>query len=223
MIGRMSRRNVQLALQADVLTHAAQARRLALLVMTPLYPSFEKRINDAFERVRKTQVDPWAFLNTGHSMQVKKLDGQSISYQGVGFEGSPRYVFWGRYIEPFLEEIAIQHISAAVKEAKEREVDARELLPEIQSLLLAGCSRVFARMAEVDRNLLGKGLPDKVRLRPVIQEYEAMRQFIERHVQAELQMWKPRRPYEIWYEKNKFFVWVLGVVITVAGLAVKFL
>lgn len=47
--------------------------------------------------------------------------------------------------------------------------------------------------------------------------------FLNRHVDAELQMWKPRRQVEVWYEQNKFIVWALGAALTAAGLAAKFL
>ncbi|MGA0610641.1 hypothetical protein [Caldimonas sp. KR1-144] len=156
-------------------------------------------------------------------MRVKKHDGHFISYEGAGFEGSPRRVFWSRYIEPFLEDLVVREITAASKEARERHVDARQLLPEVQGLLLSGCSKVFQRMAQIDQRLLGKGYPATVPLRSVAAEYQGMQEFIAKHVTAELAMWKPRRAYEVWYEQNKFVVWVVGAVLAVAGLLVKFL
>ena len=78
-------------------------------------------------------------------------------------------------------------------------------------------------MAEIDRNLLGQGFPERFELRPIVRECEVMREFIEKHVRAELEMWRPRRWYEGWYERNKFLVWAIGTLIAVAGLAVKFL
>ena len=78
-------------------------------------------------------------------------------------------------------------------------------------------------MAEVDRNLLGQGFPERVELRPIARECEAMREFVEKHVRAEIEMWRPRRWYEGWYEQNRFLVWAIGTLVAVAGLAVKFL
>lgn len=190
---------------------------------TPLYPIFDKRITDAINQLIKDQIEPWVFLNTGHPLQLKMFNGRIISYQGIGFEGSPRVVFWSQYIEPFLEELTVQQLSAAVKEARERSVDARLLLPEIQNLLLAACRSAFMRMAEIDRNLLGKGFPEKIQLRSTSLEYAAMQAFVNKHVNAELEMWKPKHGYEEWYERNKFFVWIVGIVIAAASLLVKFL
>ena len=109
---------------------------------TPLYPTFRKRVDDSIELLIKQQVTPWSFLTAGPPFRIKSFDGRQIVYQGVGFEGSPRQVFWSRYIEPFLEELCVSEITAAVSMARERGVDARLLLPELRGLLAGGFERV---------------------------------------------------------------------------------
>ena len=190
---------------------------------TPLYPAFEKRIDDSVDRILKNQIDPWVFFNTGYPLNLTGFDGRTIAYQGIEFEGSPRDVYWVRYIEPFLEELAVQQIALAVEEARNRKVDGRQLLLEIQGLLFSGCAKIFNRMAQIDQCLLGKGFPQSVPLRPIDQEYELMQNFIEKHICAELEMWKPDRRFETWYEHNKFLTWAIGILIGAAGLAVKYL
>jgi hypothetical protein len=193
------------------------------LMTTPLYPAFRKRVDDAVGQIIKQQVTPWSFLTAGPPFRIKMFDGKQIAYEGVGFEGSLREVFWSRYIEPFLEDLCISEIGAAVAMAKERGVDARLLLPEVQNLLSAGCRRAYVSMADVDRRLRGKGFPDKVDLRSIDQEVSAMAQFIEERVRAELAMWKPKSRVEFWYERNKFFVWAIGIVVSIVlGLWAKF-
>lgn len=188
---------------------------------TPLYPVFRKRIEDAAERIIREQVTPWAFLTAGSPFKVKQFSGRDISYQGVGFEGSPSNVFWGRYIDPFLEALAIEEIGGAVSSAKERGVDATALLPEIQGLLVAAVLKVFRQMAEIDQRLRGKGFPEKVSLRSTETEVNRLREFIDECVRSELAMWKPRWRVEEWYDRNKFLVWLVGIIVTVAGLAAK--
>ena len=78
-------------------------------------------------------------------------------------------------------------------------------------------------MAQTDQRLLGKGDPQSVPLRPVEREVANMKDFIEKHVRAELEMWKPKAWYEEWYERTKFLVWVVGTLVAAAGLAAKFL
>ena len=74
-------------------------------MITPLYPIFQKRIDDAFDDLVKKQIEPWAMLNCGKPMRVMTFNNKQISYEGICFEGSPEKVFWSRYIEPFMEEI----------------------------------------------------------------------------------------------------------------------
>ena len=188
---------------------------------TPLYPTFRKRIEDATERIIRDQVTPWGFFTAGPPFKVKQFSGREISYEGIGFEGAPRTIFWGRYIDPFLEALAIEEIEFAAFSAKERRVDAYLLLPEVRGLLNAAVQQVFREMAEIDRRLLGKGFAETVLLRSIEGEVGQLRAFIEERVQCELAMWKPRSAAEEWYDRNKFWVWVVGIVIGVAGLAVK--
>lgn len=190
---------------------------------TPLYPTFRKRIDDAAELLIKQQVTPWSFLTAGPPFRVKKFDGQEINYQGIEFDGSPRDVFWSRYINPFLEAMTIEEISVAISLARERYVDARLLLPEVQGLLIAAAQKTFSKMAEVERRLLGKGFPERIPLRSVKSEVQQMIAFIEERVHCELAMWKPKPKLEEWYERNKFWVWLVGALVAVASLFAKLL
>lgn len=190
---------------------------------TLLYPISRKRIEDAADRIIRNQVTPWVFLTAGPRFKVKQFSGREISYQGIGFEGSPRTVFWGRYIDPFLEALAIEEIDFAVSSAKERRVDATLLLPEVQGLLIAAVQKILWEMAEIDRRLLGKGYPENASLRSVEGEVSQLRAFIEERIRCELAMWKPKSAVDEWYDRNKFWVWLVGIVVAVAGLAAKFL
>ena len=139
---------------------------------TPLYPTFQKRINDSFDQLIKNQLTPWALLNSGKPMRVTKHDQSQISYEGIGFKGSPEHVFWSRYIEPFIEDICIKEIEAAVKMAEEKNVNATLLLPEVQGLLLAGVGMTFSEMAKTDQRLRGRGFPGKIPSRPIENEFQ---------------------------------------------------
>jgi hypothetical protein len=189
---------------------------------TPLYPTFRKRVNDAVEQLIKQQVTPWFFLTAGPPFRIKYFDGKQIAYEGIAFDGSARDVFWSRYIEPFLEDLCISEITTAVSMAKERGVDGRLLLPELQVLLSSGCHKVYTHMADVDRRLRGKGYPDKVNLRSIEREFQAMSEFIDERIRGELAMWKPKSRVQSWYERNTFWVWAIGIVLSIAALLVKF-
>jgi len=189
---------------------------------TSLYPTFQKRISDSFDQLIKNQVTPWAFLNSGKPMRVTTHDQRQISYEGVGFEGSPEHVFWSRYIEPFMEEISIKEIGAVTKMAEEKDVNATLLLPEVEGLLLAGVRKTFSEMAKTDQRLRGRGFPEKIPLRPIENEFQQMKSFIEVRIQSELKMWKPTSKLEAWYERNKFVVWLVSIVVGLVGLYAQF-
>jgi hypothetical protein len=190
---------------------------------TPLYPTFRKRVEDAFEQLIKQQVTPWSFMTAGPPFRIKLFDGREIVYQGVGFGGSPTTVFWSRYIEPFLEQLCISEIEAAVSMAREKGVDARLLLPELQGLLSAGFKKIYERMADVDRRLRGKGFPNSVALRSVEMEIQRMDKFLDERILAEIEMWRPKPSFEAWHERNKFWVWLIWIVLTVVGILTKLL
>lgn len=185
---------------------------------TPLYPTFQKRIGDSFEALINTQVRPWALLNTGKPLRVKTYDKRQISYEGIGFEGSPAQVFWSKYIEPFMEEISINEINAAVRMAEKKNVDVAILLPEINGLILAGIRKTFFEMAKIDQRLRGKGFPDTIPLRRTENEFQRMKEFVEMFVQAELKLWQPKSKLEKWYERNKFIVWIIGILMAMATI-----
>lgn len=190
---------------------------------TPLFPTFQKRIHDSFDQLIKNQITPWAFLNSGKPMRVHTHDNRLISYEGVGFEGSPENVFWYRYIEPFMEEICINEINDAIKLAAEKNVDAKLLLPEIEGLLLAKVRRSFNKMTEIDQRLKGRGFPETIHPRPVEKEFQVMKNFIEVRIKSELEMWHPKSKLENWYERNKFIIWAIGTIVAVIAVLSRFM
>jgi hypothetical protein len=183
---------------------------------TPLYPTLKKRTTDAVEKLLESQVTPWVFLNSGKPFRINYFDGKRIDYGvGGGFEGSPRGVFWSRYIEPFLEHLCIAEIETAVSMSKEKGVDARLLLPELQSLLSAGIKKIYRNMADVDRTLRGKGYPYSVPLKSVDMEIQRMETFLDEHIKAEITMWKPKNFFQEWLERNSWLKWIVGIIFSI--------
>lgn len=182
---------------------------------TPLYPAMRKRVDDAVHLLVQNQVTPWSFLTAGPPFRSKYFDGKPINYQGIGFEGSPHTVFWGRYIEPFLENLCVTEIAFSVATAKERDVDGRATLSELANLLKAACRRVYEAMAETDQRLRGRGFPNSVNRRPIENEYAGMVQFIDSHVGAEVAMWKSKSRLETWAAGNNFWKFVIPIVVSV--------
>ncbi|HEC15041.1 MAG TPA: hypothetical protein ENI99_00480 [Sedimenticola sp.] len=190
--------------------------------MTPLFVTIQKNIKDDFHLLDINQIEPWVFFNSGKPMRVKKHDGKQISYEGGGFEGSPQDVFWGKYIEPFIEEIAVKQVNSAVELSKSKNINGVNVLKEAEMLLYGEISKVFSKMAKIEQRLLGKGYPEKVKARDVQPYISASSEFVKALVQSEISMWSTKPWYELWYEKNKFIIWAAGVFLTMVGLYAKF-
>jgi hypothetical protein len=58
-------------------------------------------------------------------------------------------------------------------------------------------------------------------MRSVEQEIQTMDQFLDERIQAEIFMWKPKSSFEGWYERNKFLIWIMGILLSIAGLIAK--
>lgn len=187
--------------------------RLRSHKLSPLYPTFKKRIDDAAESLISRQVTPWSFLKSGTPFRIKKFDGGEITYQEVEFDGSPRLVFWARYIEPFLEELSISEIAAAICMAEKRHVDAKKLLTEVQGLLSAAFRRVYARMAEIDRRLRGKGFPNKAASISTESKVQAMDAFLDERIRAEVAMWRPESRVKLWLDRHPILRWVTTFIL----------
>lgn len=189
------------------------------------YPVFQKRLKDEFRKLINDQVTPWVFITTSAGLKLKKFDGKQINYSGgiVEFSGAPEQVFWGGYIEQFLEHISFSAIEDAIDGCKTQKTELQPVLEDVQELLRFGFINVYAKMADVDRRLRGKGYPDKVRLRNTDAYIKGMEAFVSRRIESELRLWKST-PWitriEHFYESNKGLVWVIGAVISLLGIVV---
>ena len=188
---------------------------------TLLFPILEKAVDDIWIRLEREQITPWAFLTAGPPFHVKDFYGKSISYQGIEFEGSPRHVYWARYLEPFLEDATEKIVKETLVLAKEKRQDARPSLNEVAGLLKALTRRAYNRMADIDRRLIGKGYPESVPLRNTEAEVAEMELFIDRRINAEIAMQRPQWKINQFYNEHPFLFWfitlIVGTIVTFAA------
>jgi len=189
-----------------------------------LYPIVQKRLKDEFQKLISDQVTPWVFMTTSAGLKLKKFDGKQINYGGIEFSGKPEQVFWGGYIEPFLEHISFSVIEEAVEKCKTHKTKLQPVLNDIQELLTLGFSNVYAQMADVDRRLRGKGYPEKVPFKNIDAYVKRMEAFVSRRIESELKLWKFTPWFtriEHFYESNKGLVWVVGSTISILVIVVS--
>ena len=174
---------------------------------TPLYPILAKYIEDEWVRLERNQITPWAFMCAGPPFRCKDFYGKQIAYQGIGFEGSPSHVFWGRYIEPFLEDITERTVQETIELAKAKQQKANESLVEASGLLKSVARRAYDLMAKTEQRLLGKGFPEKIPLRNVDDKFANMTSFIDQRINAELAMTKRKH----WVKEFINNQWVVAI------------
>lgn len=191
---------------------------------SPAFSIIKQKLEREFRVLEEKQVTPWAFLNASKPFRVEKFDGGFITCQGIKFAGSSRDVFWGSYIRLFLEDIVDRAFSETRAFCIEHDISRRMPLEETSSQLQRGCSRVYNRMADIDQRLRGEGFPDSVSKKDVFHEIDRMRDFVFARLDSEnaLSPKPEEKTVNSWYEQNKFWVWIIGVSLTVLGLLAKF-
>jgi hypothetical protein len=190
---------------------------------TDLYPAINKFVNDEWEKLRRGQITPWALLQSGKGFLCKYFDETKIQYQGeVIFEGSPREVFWGHYIEPFLEDISYRAIDQAIHLCKDKNVRLNEPLLETTQLLKLLFRKTFNLMADIDRGLRGRGYPQNIEKRGVDAEIAAMDKFIDTRVESDIRMYKTKSISERlndFYHKYQLLLWIVGITVGLFSVA----
>ncbi|WP_341912615.1 hypothetical protein [Polaromonas sp. YR568] len=186
---------------------------------TPLYPVLKQRIDDAVRVFLQNQVTPWAFFRTDKTLTIRTFFGKEITYSGMQFEDTPRDVFWAQ-VDPFLQDMIGKEITAAVAMAKEREVDARLVLPEVQELLFSACKMIYERMLSIDQRLNSQSNPrgGDITIGGLFVRFE---EIIGERIKGELALLKPQSKLRKWYTGNQHIVFIVGTVLTVVGLVLK--
>lgn len=185
-----------------------------------LYLSLKLAIDNEWERLHREQLTPWCFMTAGPLFQCKDFYGGTISYGGIRFEGTARMVFWGTgYIPPFLKDIVERSINHTFELCTKKNVPLPAPLNESVTLLKTLVRRTYKRMADIDQQLRGNGVPESATRRPIENEVSTMEAFIEQRAAAELQHWKPKSKLSTFIHEHK--VWI-GLALTVVGLVMKF-
>ena len=174
-----------------------------------------KRIHEEGHKLRQSKVDPWFFMTAGPLFEITDFYGKRISYQGVEFEGSPRHVFWGRYIEPFIEDIVERVVTETAQEAIDRHIAIEPALRDAERYLKQLAQLTYQRMVEVDLRLRGKSQPSNVKPRPVETEIAGMERFIEDRTSVELAAPRNARGLEGFFRSNQLLFWVVSIVVSV--------
>jgi ElaB/YqjD/DUF883 family membrane-anchored ribosome-binding protein len=149
----------------------------------------KKRVDELEDFLIKEKLTPWRFFGAG-KFKVTKYDGKEIHYEGGGeFGGSPRIVFWGGFIEPFIEDGIQKTLDEVGRECQQNNLDSEPHIKDTAELLRGVISKVYSYMAETDQVLRGKGYPDKVKRVDVKDKILKMNEVLDKHVEAALALY----------------------------------
>jgi len=204
-------------------TQTDRSKSAALAQKTSLYAKTEQRINDFYIDIDRNKLTPWSFFRTGKMPEVKYYDGKPINYkgeEGLEFEPTARLVFWGNFIEPFLEHGIIEILEQVKDEARESKLNPELCINEAVDLLDSVITKVYHRMAKIDQNLRGKGYPKNVKRKDVSQKIETMVDYLQQQQMAftEIAKSQSHQVQKAKYLEHRKFVII--IILTVIGIIV---
>jgi len=150
---------------------------------TPLYP-ITHRIVTEVDRVMTDRITTWRMFSAKWSLHTEDFYGKPIHYEGVRYEGSPRLVFLGRFIEPFLENGIVQTIEKVHREANQRGLDPQPHVSEAISLLHLLIRKTYTNVGHTDKVLRGNGFPDSVEALDVTDKIARMDAYLKEYSEA---------------------------------------
>lgn len=154
--------------------------------MTILEPKIYKLIKDEQEKIVREQVVNWLMGFCAGRLETAYFNGKKICYSGIEFSGSPQHVFWGRYIEPYLEDITGRLIKEISNDCVENKLDLKTELKTLKVNLENFYIHIFYEMVNVEQRLLGKGYPNRINKRNVTKEIAGMNIYLDKHINMEI-------------------------------------
>lgn len=158
-----------------------------------LYPITLDLVRDLDRRLGD-QIMKWRMFCANWTLETQDYYGKPIRYRGIRFEGSPREVFWGGHIEPFVREGSKEILKDVTRQCKERGLEPEPYLHELQELLNQLVVKTYSDMAETDQVLRGNGSPDSVEPVSVEGRVAAMQDYLANNIQAQLHAWPADEP-----------------------------
>lgn len=133
---------------------------------------------------------------------IKTFSGKTCSWSGTLFEGSSRDVFWGRYIEPFLEDCTERLIDLVVQESDSNKLNLKLELYTLSNHMRGLFARIYNEMAEADQRMLGMGHPNQIDRKDVTQEIISMNHYLDQHIVMALNKHKSRTSLKTKFIEN---------------------
>lgn len=113
---------------------------------------------------------------------VKYINKKIYPWSGVSFTGSPRAVFWDRYIEPFLEDCTERLINLIGKESEHNKLNTKAELDILSHYMRNLFSQIYNEMASADQRMMNMGSCHQKNKEDVTQEIIHMNHYLDQHI-----------------------------------------
>lgn len=105
----------------------------------------------------REKINKWKFVGIAKPFRVTDFAGREIAFEGVRFDGAPRVVFWGGFVEPFLKDLIRRCVAHAVRLADNRGLERAGALGEARSVLSSMVTWAYHAMDQVELIQLNRG------------------------------------------------------------------
>ena len=153
---------------------------------SPLNEIIRAEVEEARGTLLNEVVEPWMFFNS-HGVSIKKADGRPISYPGLEFTGTPKFVFWDGFIDDHIKKTSRQLIESTRLKAIEKNLPIEEALADCLMHIRNMIQMAFNRMSIIDQRLRGKGFPESVKRKDVTDRIERSYAEIQKLIYSEIQ------------------------------------
>ena len=182
-----------------LIIHGPTGIRLRYWRVTDLNAVTKKKVCALAKDIIRDKLTRWRFFYSG-KCHVTNHSGKTMHFKNIGFEGTPRHVFWNGFVEPFLEDAIEQVLESTAERCRKYDLEPEPYIDEALGLLWNFLiENAYDHMVETERILRGKGCPkgprgvipedvkDKMRnMHRVLEEHRKAAMLIavvEKHVQ----------------------------------------
>lgn len=160
------------------------------------------------------KIIAWIMMFSSNKGEIKSFDGTKISYPGIKFEGSPREVFWSRFIEPFIEDFIDQMILYVRQETEENNLNFQDEISYLNLQLKRMNHSIFTEMQKTDIRIMNmfNRTTDKVNIESYIRSID---EYVDESVQLAMHKDKSRHSIKTKILKKieeHFVLFIVGII-----------
>ncbi len=179
-----------------------------------------EKISEKKRYLINEKIISWIMLFAAGKGTITDFYGKEISYGNVKFEGSPRDVFWGRFIEPFLEDFTEEILNLVVLECQNNKLNIRTEIDALETNLKAMYVRIYQEMTKADQTMGGQGRPKNINTKDIKNYTSNMNYYLNQHIVMVLNKYKSKNSI-----KHKIIAsieehtgkWVAAAIVVIAS------